>query len=181
MSLFLHFWFFFRDKCLFFVHFYTNMKKILYDLEAINWFSLNETGSVSLYRTNLGKKKSAIYVYQYIVDKNIIYIGSSNNVVKRLEKHSYSCNKNIKGCPKFYNYVNKYGWINFRVGILEYIDFDTTNKLFNKRILLEREQFYFDIFKPTLNINKAVRNTLYFKHLTKTGYILHNQWKNDEK
>ena len=109
------------------------------------------------------EKKTAIYIYQNILDKNQIYIGSSINVIKRLEQHRYLCNKDVKSCPKFYNCVSKYGWNNFRVGIFEYIelnklDINTIDKaiLINKK--LEREQFYFDIFKPTLNKKNAKQN-----------------------
>jgi predicted GIY-YIG superfamily endonuclease len=55
------------------------------------------------------RKKAAVYIYQNILDKDKIYIGSSANVARRLIQYKYSFNKNIKNCPKFYNCVNKYG------------------------------------------------------------------------
>lgn len=159
---------------------------IVYDMEAIYWFSLNKNGFIiptshvsheSQYQNYLKelKNRPGIYIYQYLLDKNIIYIGSSINVVKRLVQHRYSSNKGIKSCPKFYYYVNEYGWSNFRVGILEYMDLSKdqsrTIKVILRRSLLEREQFYFDILKPTLNVKRAV-STLGFKHTKKVRFVL---------
>jgi len=155
---------------------------VAYDLEALNWFSLNKSGFIiPLIRKNL-EKKPAIYIYQNKLDKNQIYIGSSINVIKRLEQHRYLCNKDVKSCPKFYNCVSKYGWNNFRVGILEYIglnkvDTSTIDKAILINNLLEREQFYFDLFKPTLNINKIAGSTLGFKHSEETRLLMSLQRK----
>ena len=84
----------------------------------VNWFSLEKNGVIiPLIRKNI-EKKPGIYIYQHKLYKNLIYIGSSTNVVRRLKEHRNLCNKNIKKCPEFYNCVTKYGWNNFRVGIL---------------------------------------------------------------
>lgn len=147
---------------------------ITYDLEAIDWFSLNKNGSVnvSLMAKKL-EKKPGVYIYQNLLDKNKIYIGSSVNVRKRLIEHKSSFNKGLKTCPKFYNCVNKYGWNNFRVGVLEYLDLNIINtsvisKALLKKYLLEREQFYFDILNPTLNVNKIAGSCLGFRHSEET-------------
>jgi len=149
---------------------------VAYDLETINWFSLKKSGFIIPLQKNF-EKKPAIYIYQNKLNKNQIYIGSSINLIRRLEQHRYLCNKNIKSCPKFYNCVSKYGWNNFRVGILEYIGSNkvyrsTIDKVLLKRNLIEREQFYFDIFKPTLNINKIAGSTLGFKHTEETRFLM---------
>jgi len=95
-----------------------NIDNTIHDLEAINWFSLNKNGSIIVLTTKELEKKPGVYIYQNILDKNKIYIGSSVNVAKRLIDHNNSFNKSLKICPKFYNCVNKYGWNNFRVGVL---------------------------------------------------------------
>ena len=99
-------------------------------------------------------KKSAIYVYQYIDDKTKYYIGSAKDISQRFRQHRYRVSRNIKSCPMFYNYVLKYAWDKYRYGILEYCSKDLVN----------REQFYLDLLKPTLNLNKIAGSMLGFKH-----------------
>ena len=149
----------------------SNIINTAYDLENINWYNLNKNGYVTLIKTKL-EKRPGIYIYQNILYKNKIYIGSSVNIVRRLIDHKNSSNKNPKICPKFYNCVNKYGWNNFRVGVLEYIDLNINENVINKGLLreslLKREQFYFDIINPALNVNKIAGSTLGFKHSEET-------------
>ena len=98
-------------------------KAILYEMESINWFNLNKNGSIIVFPMTINvEKKPGIYVYKHILYKNKVYIGSSINVLKRLIDHNNSFNNNLKACPKFYNCVKKYGWNNFKVGVLEYLD-----------------------------------------------------------
>ena len=51
--------------------------------------------------------------------------------------------------------IDKYGLSNFSIQILEYCD---------QSILLEREQFYFDLFSPEYNINPTAGSRLGAKH-----------------
>lgn len=144
-----------------------------YDLETVDFFYLNKDGFIVQSEKKQIKKIPGIYIYQNILYKNKIYIGSSIDVIKRLTQHKYSFNKSLKICPKFYNSVNKYGWKNFKVGILEYLDISvvnisTINRVFLRKSLLNREQYYFDKLKPTLNTNKIAGSTLGFKHSEET-------------
>lgn len=50
---------------------------------------------------------------------------------------------------------NKYGLLKFSVEILEYYD---------KQILIEKEQFYLNLFKLEYNILKTANSSLGFKH-----------------
>jgi hypothetical protein len=104
------------------------------------------------------KNKAGIYIFQYIDDKTIYYIGSTKNILQRFRQHRYRVSKGIKSSPVFYNYVLKYGWNKFRYGILEYVDLNEN--------LINKEQFYLDTLKPTLNINKIAGSMLGFKHST---------------
>jgi group I intron endonuclease len=155
-----------------------NIDNNVIDLEAVNWFTLSKNGKIIVpFMGKKPRKKAAVYIYQNILDKDKIYIGSSANVARRLIQHKYSFNKNIKNCPKFYNCVNKYGWNNFRVGILEYLNLSNVNtgvisKALLKKSLLEREQFYLDVINPTLNINKIAGSTLGFKHSEETRLVM---------
>jgi len=143
------------------------------NIEAISWFNIDENGFIII--SNGVKKienRPGIYIYINKIHKNQIYIGSSINVAKRLISHKNSFNKNLKICPKFYNSVNKYGWNNFKVGVLEYMDLSISAGGINKDILrksiLNREQFYFDLINPTLNVNKIAGSTLGFRHSQET-------------
>lgn len=57
------------------------------------------------------------------------------------------------------------GWNNFKFGILEYIDLHPgADTKINKEIILKREQFYLDLFLPSLNVNKIAGSMLGYKH-----------------
>lgn len=64
-----------------------------------------------------------------------------------------------------YYYVAKYGWDNFKLGIIQYVDFKPEVEWQNKKeILLKIEQKYLDLLSPELNINKTAGSMLEFKH-----------------
>lgn len=130
-------------------------------LDTLNWFYLNKGGFIistnSLSLPNILEDKVGIYVYQLISDKNNIFIGLAYNVPERLVEHRYCINNDINACPQFYDSVKKYGWDNFRLGILEYIDLPRKviiNKIAIRKFLLDREEFYLNKMSPILNINK---------------------------
>jgi len=134
-------------------------------LSKVSWITLNKNGlrkdSIRL------NNQAVIYIYQYIKDKSKIYIGSTCNINKRITLHRSSVKNGNRACPKFYNYIEKHGWDNFRLGILEYIkiyELNNKDKHEIKRVILDREQYYLDILNPSLNINKAARSTLGYKH-----------------
>lgn len=83
--------------------------------------------------------KNVSGVYQIIskID-NKVYIGSSVKIRNRLNRHQNELQNNIHCSPHLQNSFNLYGNENFIFNILEYCD---------KKILLEREQFYLDYFK----------------------------------
>lgn len=60
---------------------------------------------------------------------------------------------------------------------LNKVDTSTIDEAILRKNLLEREQFYFDIFKPALNINKIARSTLGFKHTEETRLLMSIQRK----
>lgn len=83
----------------------------------------------------------------YIITNSINgkrYIGSSNNIRKRLWKHRSLLRHDKHENPHLQNAWNKYGEDNFVYSILEECDVS---------ILLEREQYYIDILKPEYNID----------------------------
>jgi hypothetical protein len=100
--------------------------KIFNNIDTINWFIINEKGFV-VSKNNLFylfRDIYEVYIYQLVLDESKYYIDSSSNIMARLENHRYCAKDSIKGgCPKFCSFVNKYDWNNFRLRILEYIDF----------------------------------------------------------
>ncbi len=56
----------------------------------------------------------------------------------------------------------------FFFGIIEYVYFPDSNKNQNRKILLEREQYFLDNIIPSLNTNKVAGSMLGFKHTEET-------------
>lgn len=100
----------------------------------VSWIRLNKKGLIEDPSIRLNNK-AAIYIYQLIKNKSKIYVGSTCNLAERIKQHRYSVNNGRKNCPKFYNFVRKHGWDNFRLGILEYpnisgFNFEDKKKLY---------------------------------------------------
>jgi group I intron endonuclease len=88
--------------------------------------------------------KSGIYKILNIFTKDF-YIGSSYNIFSRFRAHRHLLKKNKHHSVYLQNSWNKYGEINFKLEIIEYCDI---------KILLEKEQYYLDLFKPIYNMSK---------------------------
>jgi group I intron endonuclease len=82
------------------------------------------------------------------------YIGSSNNLSMRLRNY-YFLSKLLDG-RYISNSINKYGHNNFSVFILETSKEDIS--------ILDREQYYIDLYKPEYNLLKIAGNSLGYKH-----------------
>ena len=122
----------------------------LLDLQVEQWHALDENGFIKDSNGSL-LNKAAIYIYQSILDKEKIYIGSTYDLSNRFNQHRTLAISGSTACPIFYNSVRKYGWNNFKLNILKYIDLDPeVNTNINKEIILNREQYYLDIFLPML-------------------------------
>lgn len=111
----------------------------------------------------LQENKNKIGVYRWI--NNITcesYIGSSNNIGKRLGKYysiGYLNNKLSLHNSRIYEALLKYGYSNFDLEILEYCIKDS---------LINKEQYYMDMLNPEYNICKTAGSTLGFKHSLNT-------------
>jgi group I intron endonuclease len=62
-----------------------------------------------------------------------------------------------------YSALLKHGYDNFTLDIVEYCEVD---------ILIEREQYYFDLLKPEYNILKAANSRIGSKHSLKTRALM---------
>lgn len=85
----------------------------------------------------MAKKVSGIYCIQNTITEKV-YIGSAVNVKHRLLSHKSVLKRNKHHSKHLQNSWNKYGETNFSFYILEEVD---------KNQLIEREQFYLDLFK----------------------------------
>jgi len=80
---------------------------------------------------------AGVYKIENIIN-NKIYIGSSNDIHKRLLEHKRRLKKNNHANNHLQNAWNKYGGDNFNFSKVEIIEFPSREKL------LEREQFWID-------------------------------------
>jgi len=69
------------------------------------------------------------------------------------------------------NSILKYGHNNFSLIILEILGLSKNIKL-NYQTLIDKEQYYIDLYKPKLNINVKADSMLGFKHSKKTKLFL---------
>jgi hypothetical protein len=79
--------------------------------ETIHWHFLNKKGFIvstntlpSQYTCNILEKKAGIYVYQLILDKSKLYIGSTFDIPKRLTQHNTEIAL-IKGLELVLNFI----------------------------------------------------------------------------
>ena len=61
------------------------------------------------------------FIYCYTSPSGKKYIGKTKTSLKERAKNNA---KGYKGCPVFYNAIQKYGWENFEVEILEEVPLD---------------------------------------------------------
>lgn len=114
------------------------------------------------------RKKAGIYMWVNKIN-NKRYIGSSVNLALRLLmyfNYSYLIRANSMVICKA---LLKEGYSGFRLEILEYLP---VNPEFNKNLLLEREQYYFDALKPEYNILKVAGSSLGRKLSKETKALL---------
>lgn len=88
-------------------------------------------------------KKSGIYLLNC---NNRPYIGSSNNLYRRLLEHKYELKKGKHSNDFMQNIYNKYGIDTFEYLILEYC---------NPKDRIEKEKYYIEFFNSDLNLQKC--------------------------
>ena len=109
----------------------------------------------------LKQMDTGIYKITNIIT-NDLYIGSAagkGGFKERLRKHKWRLRNNINGCTKLQRRWNKYGEDNFTFDILEYCE---PNKC------IEREQYFLDKLKPSLNILPTAGSRLGAKQSDRT-------------
>lgn len=102
---------------------------------------------------------SGVYQIKNITN-NDCYIGSSINIDTRWKKHKNLLKQNKHHSEILQRAWKKYGEKSFIFEIIENIK--------NETYLIEREQYYLDVFLPKYNVCKKAGNMLGFKHSKKT-------------
>lgn len=117
------------------------------------------------------KGRTGIYRWVHI-ESNKCYIGSAKNLSIRFKQYF---NFNHISYPKrnmvIYKALLKYGYAGFRLEILEYC---------SPEVLLQREQFYFDLFNPEFNILKVAGSPLGYRHSEAAKKLISLSNKNKE-
>lgn len=134
----------------------------------IKWYNLDADGFIKDNPNNSLAKAPGIYAYRLKLDNSRSYIGSAINIAQRFRQHRYRCHvsqvKN-KYNNLLYNSINKHGWINYEFGTIELVNLPSHNTATqNKKLLLDKEQNYFNKYQPTLNINKIAGSVMGYKH-----------------
>jgi group I intron endonuclease len=109
----------------------------------------------------LTNNKNRSGIYQWIhKDSGKTYVGSAYNLSQRIGQYfsikylMYHKNSHI------YKALLKYGYSNFNLSILEYVDGQNLSKEDIKILLLEKEQMYINTLKPDFNILKIAGSPL---------------------
>jgi len=103
-----------------------------------------------------------MYIIYKIVFENIpeIYIGSTNNLSRRISQHLYN-SKNVKWSHRqLYKYMNSY---KYKYEIIESQDC-------SKSVALAKEQECINLYKPCLNKISAVYNRDHYLQIRRERY-----------
>src|SRR6185369_5432920 len=107
------------------------------------------------------KLKSGIYLLRNLVNDKI-YIGSSDNIYRRINEHflrlsnNYHENKRLQYSFNFHDGK-------FKAYIIERC---------NIEILIEREQYYIDLYNPQYNIARIAGKTIGYSHLKEDKQLM---------
>ncbi len=144
-----------------------NTKDNLSLLDSRILYDIDDQGLINKSLEN----QAVVYIYIHVPSYNFnrksrCYVGSTANLASRISSlrcHIFNWNKYKRtgGSPVFYKSVLKYGWNNFKFGILEYIGIPETSDIEQKKqIILEREQYFLDKINPSFNTYKVASSTL---------------------
>jgi hypothetical protein len=105
-------------------------------LSKVIWYDIDKDGCIN----KPLNYEAAVYIYMEKTSFNneaYYYVDSTAQLARRISSHkcrviNWNKYKNT-GSPVFYRSVLKHGWINFKFGVLEYIDLSTDTKQ-NKKI-----------------------------------------------
>lgn len=103
------------------------------------------------------RNKAGVYRWVNMIN-NKAYIGSSINLASRLLDY-YQISQLLKDDRVIDRALLKYGYSNFSLEIIEYCKAEEA---------VAREQYYFDLLKPSYNTLKTAGSTLGYRHTKET-------------
>lgn len=101
-------------------------------------------------------KISCVYIIKSVLYKNKIYIGSSVNFTVRKNEHLRDLRNGKHINKKLQRHANKYG--------IEDLFFEILERVFDRNLIVEKEQYYLDFYDPYFNILKKAYSPIGFKH-----------------
>jgi len=114
------------------------------------------------------KDKTGIYMWVH-KESGKFYIGSAFDLSKRFNSYyTRAYLSNVKGNSYIYNAILKHDYFAFHLRILEYLDVSDLSVKEARKLILEREQHFIDLFSPTYNINPIAGSRLGAKHTAET-------------
>jgi group I intron endonuclease len=124
------------------------------------------------------KNKAGIYLWTHL-DSNKKYIGSSVNLSRRFTYYFSKVNISRHKKSRIHNALLNYRYSSFSLAILEFINITNLPKDEAKKLILEREQYYFDYILPEYNILKTAGSLLGFSHSIETLIKFKNAKENE--
>lgn len=112
------------------------------------------------------KNISGIYLLHNLVNGKQ-YIGSGSDLSNRLATYYYP--SRLVDSRHISNSILKYGHDNFSVVILETLG--PTNSV-SKSDILNKEQYYIDLYKPIINLNPTAGSSLGFRHSEESKQLI---------
>lgn len=110
-----------------------------------------------------------------------LYIGSTTNLKQRKYAHFY--NLNNSRCIKLVNAMKKYGIDNFVFEVIEYINLQECSANESKLTLIEREQYYLDLYQSYItgyNIIKHAGCSTYGHKFSEVQKLVYKKCKKGE-
>jgi group I intron endonuclease len=152
-----------------------------YGLKKLHPLCVRELKSKPISTINFADKNTILSNYRdlsaiYLIHNEINgkqYIGSAFDLSKRIANYYFPSrlidNRYIS------NSILKYGHNNFVLVILEILG---KSEFQSKSSIINREQYYIDLYKPVLNINPVAGSSLGFKHSEKSKKLIAEFRKN---
>ena len=100
------------------------------------------------------------------------YVGSAVNLSNRLKNYFFKSYLERSKSMYICNALLHHGFSAFTLTIYEYIEISNLSKEEAKKLILELEQFYFDVLQPEYNILKTAGSSLGFTHSSETKALM---------
>ena len=134
-------------------------------VSAVIVYSNIDTDKSKILSENKGK--AGIYQWTHL-ESGKFYIGSAVDLSKRLKDYFSKAHLERSKTRYINNAILSHGYSAFSLSILEYIDISNLSKKETRKLILSREQFYFDCMESEYNILKIAGSSLGYIHTEET-------------